>query len=240
MSISKAQIKNIRSLHQSKFRKEKGLFIIEGEKLIQEAKASGAIFDAIYSTDHEVASKFNGAFIEEHEMQQISCLNNPSPCLAVIHGLTFTPMSLESKVLFLDGIKDPGNLGTLIRSADAFGWSQIVLAPHCVELYNPKVVQATMGSIFHVNVYTDVEGVFLQDAKAAGRPIIGADLRGEKLMDMPKPGPNVILVIGSESHGISDSTRSLLSHCVVIEQVGNAESLNAAIAGAILMHQWSY
>jgi TrmH family RNA methyltransferase len=240
MSISKAQIKNIRSLHQSKFRKEKELFIIEGEKLIQEAKASGAIFDAIYSTNQEVASKFNAAFIEEHEMHQISCLYNPSPCLAVIHQLTFKPMSLESKVLFLDGIKDPGNLGTLIRSADAFGWSQIVLAPQCVELYNPKVVQATMGSIFHVNVYADVEGVFLQDAKAAGRPIIGADLRGEKLMDMPKPRPNVILVIGSESHGISDSARAVLSHCVVIEQAGNAESLNAAIAGAILMHQWSY
>ncbi len=240
MPISKAQIKNIRSLHQSKFRKEKGLFIIEGEKLIQEAKSSGAIFDALYATDDGICSRFSAERIEEHEMQQISCLNNASPCLAVVHQLTFKPILMGSKVLYLDGIKDPGNLGTLIRSADAFGWSQIVLAPHCVELYNPKVVQSTMGSIFHVNICTDIAGTFLHESKQAKREIIGADLNGQKLMSMNKPNKDLVLIIGSESHGISENARALIDNYVLIEQLGNAESLNAAIAGSIIMHQWGH
>ncbi len=239
MPISKAQIKKIRSLHQSKFRKERGLFIVEGEKLIQEAKSSGAIFDALYATDDGICSRFSAERIEEHEMQQISCLNAASPCLAVVHQLTFKPILMGSKVLYLDGLKDPGNLGTLIRSADAFGWTQIVLAAQCVELYNPKVVQSTMGSIFHVNIFSDSEGDFLRDAKAANREIIGADLSGQNLMSMNKPNKDLILVIGSESHGISQKARALVSNYVLIEQAGNAESLNAAIAGSIIMHQWS-
>jgi TrmH family RNA methyltransferase len=145
-----------------------------------------------------------------------------------------------SKVLYLDGIKDPGNLGTLIRSADAFGWSQIVLAPHCVELYNPKVVQSTMGSIFHVNICTDIAGKFLHESKQANREIIGADLSGQKLMTMNRPSKDLVLIIGSESHGISDNARALIDNYVLIEQLGNAESLNAAIAGSIIMHQWNH
>jgi TrmH family RNA methyltransferase len=239
MSISKAQIKNIRSLHQSKFRKETGLFIIEGEKLIQEAKAAGAIMDAIYSTDEAWCAKNVAEWIADHEMQQISALNSPSPYLAIVHQLTFKPISSSEKVLYLDGIKDPGNLGTLIRSADAFGWSQVVLAPQCVELYNPKVVQSTMGSIFHIQIQVDTKGDFLEEAKAQHRGILGADLKGQALKEMPLPERNAVLVIGSESHGISAATRGYISQYVRIEQSGRAESLNAAIAASILMHHWS-
>jgi TrmH family RNA methyltransferase len=239
MSISKAQIKNIRSLHQSKFRRESGLFIIEGEKLIQEAMDAGAILDALYSTDEAWCKKNAAEIILDHEMQQISALNSPSPFLAITHQLTFKPISSSEKVLYLDGIKDPGNLGTLIRSADAFGWSQIVMAPQCVEIYNPKVVQSTMGSIFHVQIQEDSEGHFLEEANMMKRCIVGADLKGQPLKEMPMPEKGPILVIGSESHGISTRARGFISNYVRIEQSGRAESLNAAIAASILMHHWS-
>lgn len=215
------------------------MFIIEGEKLIQEAKAAGAIMDAVYSTDEAWCTKNVAEWIADHEMQQISTLNSPSPYLAIVHQLTFKPISSSEKVLYLDGIKDPGNLGTLIRSADAFGWSQVVLAPQCVELYNPKVVQSTMGSIFHIQIQVDTKGDFLEEAKAQHRAILGADLKGQALKEMPLPERNAVLVIGSESHGISAATRGYISQYVRIEQSGRAESLNAAIAASILMHHWS-
>jgi len=239
MPISKAQIKNIRSLHLSKYRKESGLFIIEGEKLIGEARLAGVIFDAVYSTNAEWCSKNNAELIQDHEMTQLSCLSSPSPYLAIVHQLTFKPIPETAKVLYLDGIKDPGNLGTIIRSADAFGWNHIVLAPQCVELYNPKVVQSTMGSLFHVNVYWDNDESFIVRCKSNQRAIVGADLKGDKLLNSTMPGSNTVLVIGSESHGISDSIRKNISTYVNIEQAGNAESLNAAIAASIIMHQWS-
>jgi TrmH family RNA methyltransferase len=158
--------------------------------------------------------------------------------LAVVHQLNFNPIPQNSKVLYLDGIKDPGNLGTIIRSADAFGWNNIVLAPQCVELYNPKVVQSTMGSLFHVNVHLDKDGSFIRNARSNQRSIVGADLKGEKLLNSTIPGANAVLVIGSESHGLSDAVRENINHYVNIEQAGNAESLNAAIAASIIMHQW--
>ncbi len=238
MPISKAQIKNIKSLHQSKFRKEKGLFIIEGEKLIAEAMNAGVIFDSIFVTNTALPREWKMELIAEHEMEQLTCLSNPSPCLAVVHQLNFNPIPQNSKVLYLDGIKDPGNLGTIIRSADAFGWNNIVLAPQCVELYNPKVVQSTMGSLFHVNVHLDKDGSFIRNARSNQRSIVGADLKGEKLLNSTIPGANAVLVIGSESHGLSDAVRENINHYVNIEQAGNAESLNAAIAASIIMHQW--
>lgn len=238
MPISKAQIKNIKSLHQSKFRKEKGLFIIEGEKLIAEALKAGVIFDSIFVTNNALPCEWKKEWIAEHEMEQLTCLSNPSPCLAVVHQLNFNPIPQNCKVLYLDGIRDPGNLGTIIRSADAFGWNNIVLAPQCVELYNPKVVQSTMGSLFHVNVHFDKDGDFIQHAKLNKRLIVGADLKGNKLLKSTIPNNDAILVIGSESHGISDKMRECIDTYVNIEQPGNAESLNAAIAASIIMHQW--
>ena len=141
MSISKNELRQVRSLAQKKFRDESGLFVVEGEKMVSEALASGFEVVSVYRRDE----------ICEEAMARLSMLSSPSPVLAVVRQPAPAPFH-PSKGLFLalDGIRDPGNLGTILRVADWFGIDGVVASPDTVELYNPKVVQATMGAIFRV------------------------------------------------------------------------------------------
>jgi TrmH family RNA methyltransferase len=142
----------------------------------------------------------------------------------------------SSLVLALDGIANPGNMGTLIRTAEWFGIHDMVCSMDCVELWNPKTVQATMGSLFRMKVWKADLATYLQKAKDEGKAVFGALLEGEDLFQMQSK-PEGILVIGSESHGIRAEVLPCITHPVTIPRVGGSptESLNAAVAGAILM-----
>ena len=236
MSISKNELRQVRSLAQKKFRDESGRFVVEGEKMVSEALASGFEVVSVYRRDE----------IGEEAMARLSMLSSPSPVLAVVRQpapVAFRP----SKGLFLalDGIRDPGNLGTILRVADWFGIDGVVASPDTVELYNPKVVQATMGAIFRVPFFRMDIAELCRKVVSGGGHVYGTFLDGEnmysKALDCGLEAPSVI-VIGNESNGISPAVAACVSDRLFIPPYPaddpGSESLNAAIATAITVAEF--
>ena len=236
MSISKNELRQVRSLAQKKFRDESGRFVVEGEKMVSEALASGFEVVSVYRRDE----------IGEEAMARLSMLSSPSPVLAVVRqpaSAAFRP----SKGLFLalDGIRDPGNLGTILRVADWFGIDGVVASPDTVELYNPKVVQATMGAIFRVPFFRMDIAELCRKVVSGGGHVYGTFLDGEnmysKTLDCGREAPSVI-VIGNESNGISPAVAACVSDRLFIPPYPaddpGSESLNAAIATAITVAEF--
>ncbi|MBO4790635.1 MAG: RNA methyltransferase [Oxalobacter sp.] len=238
--LTKNTIKQIASLRQQKFRKGLGLFVVEGRKMVEELLHSEFETVGLYATEAFLADypAFGKAeVVSEMQMEQMSGQDTPPGILAVVR----IPMQGEIKtssqlVLAMDGIANPGNMGTLIRTAEWFGIRDVVCSDDCVELWNPKVVQATMGSLFRVKVWKTELAAFLQTAKSEGKAVYGALLEGKNLFQMSEK-PDGILVIGSESHGIRAEVLPCITHPITIPRVGGSatESLNAAVAGGILL-----
>lgn len=236
MSISKNELRQVRSLAQKKFRDEAGLFVVEGEKMVSEALASGFEVVSVYRRDE----------IGEEAMARLSMLSSPSPVLAVVRQpapAAFRPS--EGLFLALDGIRDPGNLGTILRVADWFGIDGVVASPDTVELYNPKVVQATMGAIFRVPFFRMDIAELCRWVVSGGGHVYGTFLDGDnlysKVLDCGSEAPSVI-VIGNESNGISPAVAACVSDRLFIPPYPaddpGSESLNAAIATAITVAEF--
>ena len=226
--ISKNEIKQVKALAQKKFRDERGLFVVEGEKMVAEALASG----------FEVVNIYRQSDIGEEAMERITMLSSPSPVLALVRIPAPEPLpeTADGLVLALDGLRDPGNVGTIIRLADWFGIDRIIASPDTVDIYNPKVVQATMGSIFRVRFsYCDLPPV-LGALKGKGVRIYGTFLDGDDIYRSPL-GAEGVVVMGSESHGISPAVEACVTDRLHIPSFSRgaraAESLNVAIAAAI-------
>ena len=238
--ITKNNIKQIASLRQQKFRKELGLFVVEGRKMTEELLHSNFKTIGLYATEDflfEYPTFDKAEIVSDVQMEQMSGQDTPPGILAVVKIPKQGDIKATSQlILALDGIANPGNMGTLIRTAEWFGIHDVVCSKDCVEFWNPKVVQATMGSLFRVKVWEADLAVYLQHAKDEGKSIYGALLEGENLFQLTTK-PNGILVIGSESHGIRSDVLPFITHPVTIPRVGDSmtESLNAAVAGAILM-----
>ena len=235
--VTKNEIKQVASLRQQKFRKELGFFVVEGRKMVEELLNSDFMVKALYVTEtwHEVFTQ--AETVSEVQMAQMSGQDTPSGMLAVVKIPERQQLSSNSHfILALDGIANPGNMGTLIRTAEWFGISDIVCSHDCVEVWNPKVVQATMGSLFRINIIEAELAAFFTEQRGKGKAIYGALLEGENLFEM-KQKPDGIIVIGSESHGIRDNLLPLLSHPITIPRVGTnqTESLNASVAGGIII-----
>ncbi len=238
--ISKSQISFITSLQQKKIRKERGLFIVEGLKSISEFIHSDYTTDTIFYTENVVPKLGNLSQniklfeISPNELSKISALNSPQQILALIkipehRGLT-TQTLKGSFTLVLDGIQDPGNLGTIIRTADWFGMKNLVCSEDTVDAYNPKVVQATMGSLARVHVeYTDL-AKFLQNSSV---PVFGALLDGKPIYNT-NFGEEGIVVLGNEGNGIRPEIIDKITYPVTIPRFGKAESLNVAISASII------
>lgn len=231
-TISNNEIRTIKSLSQKKYRDETSLFVIEGEKMVAEAAASG----------YEIVRTYRISDIGAETMSRISQLSSPSPVLALVRQPAQEDVQIgKGLYLALDSIRDPGNLGTIIRIADWFGVRAVVASPDTVELYNPKVVQATMGAIFRVKVhYCDLQS-FATDVLGCGGAVYGTFLDGENIytrdLDPGISSPSVI-VIGNESRGISPDMEKLVSDRLFIPpypaDTRGSESLNAAVATAIV------
>lgn len=241
--ITKNTIKQIASLRQQKFRKELGLFVVEGRKMTEELLRSDFEVDSLFATTaflEDCMTPFPQAeLVSETQMAQMSGQDTPPGLLAVVHIPEERPLSATARlILALDGIANPGNLGTLIRTAEWFGLRDIVCSPDCVELWNPKVIQATMGSVFRVRVTKAELPVFLTHQRESGKAVFGALLEGDNIFGMEEPAEGV-LVIGSESHGIRKDVMPCITHPVTIPRAEGSvtESLNAAVAAGILMAQ---
>jgi RNA methyltransferase, TrmH family len=237
--LSNARVKWIRQLHQKKFRSERRLFIAEGEKVVSELLSSDFQIESIYAVeDWSPTHKADVTVVSSAVLAQISALETPNKVLAIVHQPDqVTPEPLPGRnYLFLDAIRDPGNMGTIIRIADWFGIDRICCTSDCVELYNPKVVQASMGSIFRVP-FSEADTAFLSRAADMRIPVYGAMLEGSSMYECSWP-EGLVLVIGSESHGISEAVRACIMQYVTIPSYNlsqiKAESLNAAVATAIL------
>lgn len=237
--VTKNEIKQVASLRQQKFRKELGLFVVEGRKMTEELLRSNFYVEALYATEtcHELFPQ--AVTVSEVQMAQMSGQDTPPGILAVVNIPETRQLSPSPRfILALDGIANPGNMGTLIRTAEWFGIHDIVCSPDCVEVWNPKVIQATMGSIFRINVLEADLSQFLSQQKHIGKAIYGALLEGENLFEM-KEIKNGVIIIGSESHGIRNEILPCITHPITIPRVGmsQTESLNASVAGAIIMAQ---
>ena len=245
--ISKNRISQLRKLHAKKFRDESGLFLVEGYKCVEMLCASDFVVEEIFATENAIRENENWlknkeiTIITTEEMSRISTMQTPPELLAIAQQKTNLPdIPKDSPVLALDHISDPGNLGTIIRTADWFDIQHIVCSTDCVEFYNPKVIQATMGSFAHVYVHKRPLAGFLREERARRR-ILGTFLNGEDIRAL-KFQPSDIVVIGNESNGISDEVAQTVTQRITIPSSAQgrdtAESLNAAIAAALVMFSW--
>jgi RNA methyltransferase, TrmH family len=239
--LSKTKVKYIQSLYQKKNRDAEKLFIAEGPKIINELLAAGAAdITEVFALEgwlaQHLALQGRCTAVTEEELKKISALATPHTVLAVVRQAPAGPLpdAAQQLVVALDGIQDPGNLGTIIRICDWFGVKHVVCSPDTADRYNPKTVQATMASITRVAVHYTPLGDYLQQQRAAG--IYAAVLHGQPLAQAGTVTKGVLL-IGNEAKGIRAEVLPLVTHTVSIPGRGGAESLNAAVAtGIILSH----
>src|ERR1035437_8772386 len=246
MPLSKAGFQRLRSLHDKKHREALGLFVGEGAKVGAELLAAGFPFEEVYVTrdgDAAPSPRFENHAagaprlpmleITAAEMARASHFPTPSSVLAVgkISRLPLAPGALDHGLtLALDGVQDAGNVGTLLRIADWFGLDRVVLSPDCADLFHQKVINASMGSFARVRAHTADLAATLATAKV---PVLGCDLTGDDVHGLPGLR-NAVIVVGSEGHGLSAAVKKFVTHYITIPRFGGAESLNAAVAAAIV------
>lgn len=235
--LSKKEIKDIQSLHEKKARDAQGLFIAEGPKIVGELlQIIPRSIQKIYAVEawaerHGHLKKLVQV-VNEPELQKIAHSKTPNQVLAVVRQMPQRePLLKKEFCLYLDAIQDPGNLGTIIRIADWFGVKYIVCTTGCADLYNPKVVQASMASIARVSVYYDDDFSWIKKQTTA---IYAATLDGKQTFSKAHAG---ILIIGNESKGIRPELLHSATEKITISRRGEAESLNAAVATGILLSQ---
>ena len=233
--LSRSESKYIQTLSHKKQRDAERLFVVEGNKLTEEVLNSNYEIEKVYATQSWMNrnQKIDATAVTEDELQKISNLQTANDVLLIVKMPTHQPITSFKKTITiaLDGIQDPGNFGTIIRIADWFGIQQIICSKDCVELYNPKVIQSTMGSFIRVNInYVDLDTTL----QVAHVPIYGALLNGDDVKQIEKAKEG-ILIIGNESKGIREPLLPHINNAVSIKRIGGAESLNAAVATGILL-----
>jgi len=237
--FSKADLHFIKSLQRKNLRSEHRMLVAEGDKLVAEVLTTGLVICFLVVTKHSEHCTVPGALlVGENEMERMTGLSSPSPSLVVARQPEW-PVSPVSRSLFtpvLDEVRDPGNLGTIIRTADWFGYDRVICSRNTADMWNPKTIQASMGSVFRVPVYyTDLEVLFTENNSV---PVYLLDMEGRALPECRdlKPG---FLVLGNEANGLSRGTLASATERISIPGKGGAESLNVSVAAAITMFFFS-
>ncbi|MFI0490441.1 TrmH family RNA methyltransferase [Flavobacterium sp.] len=237
--VSKNQIKLITSLQQKKYRVANQLFFAEGIKVIQELVESNFELVHLYTTqnDFDEVSNAKKTIINESDLKKISALATPNTCLALFKIPANKEIVESGLIIALDSIRDPGNLGTILRLCDWFGINQLICSKETVDIYNPKVVQATMGSIARVNVnYIDLNA-FVSETEL---PVFGTFMDGKNIYKSVLPQEGII-IMGNEANGISPEIEKLIKNKLTIPRFGSlqkTESLNVATATAIILSEF--
>ena len=249
--MTKNDIKFIQSLKQTKFRKENKMFVVEGNKLVSELLASDFKVENVLVTETwlekfpEMAAGLLTSYdvVNAKQMEQMSSMVTPPGIIATAHTPSYNinPKDAENEfILALDGINDPGNLGTMIRTADWFGINKIVCSSDCADAWQAKTIQSTMGSIFRIQIMeTDLREFLLktQNLNNSATPIYGALMEGENIFTKKIEKKNGVIIIGSESHGIREDVLPLVTSPIHIPRGkgSQTESLNASVAAAIII-----
>jgi RNA methyltransferase, TrmH family len=249
--MSKNTIKLIKSLAIKKNRLKENLFLVEGDKIISEVLESKLHVEKLYATAKfltnnklQIKNAKVVAEVSQEEINQASLLQNPQNCIALctLPAKKVLPERIDSNLyIYLDEIQDPGNLGTILRICDWFGIELLFCSPKTADLFNPKVIQASMGSFCRVEVcYTSFEPVFLL-ARKLGIPVLGAFLDGENIYEQKLP-PRALLVVGNEGNGISAVIENKIEQKIKIPEFNSnsksAESLNVSVATAIICSEF--
>lgn len=246
--ISQKELKYYSSLLVKKFRTQENKFLVEGLKIVQEGLSSNFVCETVFATAEfiesfpELINKIKGKTpklvqIKSIEFQKISDTRAPQGIAAVFKKLVPTKKISEINddiIVLLDNIADPGNLGTILRTSDWFGIKNIIITNQSVEYLNPKVIRASMGSIFHLNIYDDVTEENLNKIKKTGYQIICSDLKGKNIFNF-KTNKKSIITFSNESSGPSETIKNLSDDFLTIPKKGNAESLNVSSAAAIIL-----
>ena len=236
-SLDNERIKNYIKLKDKKYRDESGLFIVEGEHLVLEAYRAGILKEIILEEDTVVSIDIPKVYVTKEIIKKISTVLSPQSMYGVCYKVS--EQKIGDKVLILDGIQDPGNLGTIIRSAKAFDVDTIVLSPTTVDLYNPKVVRSTQGMMFHINIINrDLESV-IKELKEQEIPIYGTKVEyGEDVRSFPTKDKKAYgLVMGNEGAGVSPEVLELCDKFIYIDMNEKVERLNVSIATSIILHE---
>lgn len=249
--LSKNKARFILSLQRKKTRDEEGMYVIEGDKIVREFLVAGRRISQLVAkpefikTIQEDLLKNVEEIVEASydDLKQVSTLKTPHNALALLpfeDKIIPYPSITDDLCCALESVQDPGNLGTIIRAAAWFGIRNIVCSPDCVDVYNPKVIQASMGALLHVNVYYHDLGDFLKKVKDGGNPVYGTVLGGESIYENELSGSGVIL-LGNESRGISEDLLPYLSDKIMIPGAGTGpgiDSLNVGMAASVVFSEF--
>ena len=238
--INNNELKYIQSFAHKKHWAQESVFIVEGPKMVEEAIKANCIIEKIYGTtawlDEQPVLGVPVETVDDIMLSRMSQLQTANQVIALVrkHTTETQLVYADKMTLLLDGIQDPGNLGTIIRTADWFGIEQIVVTADTANLYNPKVIQSTMGSCFRVTVRSmDISELLSKNTL----PVLGALLTGTSIYEKKLP-PAGFLMIGNESKGIRVELQKFITDSISIPRFGGAESLNAAVAAGILLSHW--
>ncbi len=225
-------IKEVTKLNSSSYRKKAGIFKVEGFHMLEMA-FKAKVVTKVFSLEklEEIDEKIPQYIVSKEVMEKITETKSPQGVVAVCNLLpNKTPMN--NKVLYLDGVSDPGNLGTILRTALAFGFKDVVLSKECCSIYNDKVLQASQGSIFSLNISNEFD---LVELKKKGYKILATEIKGSIDLESVKKPEKFVLVLGNEAHGVSEDVLKIADQRIRID-ISDIESLNVAIAGAISMY----
>ena len=236
-SIENEKIKEIKKLNQKKYRDKTGLFLVEGEHLVLEAYKAGCLKELLIEEDTLFPLDIETSFVSHNILTYISELDTPPTMIGVCYKMGTNVKEIGDRVLALDAIQDPGNLGTIIRSAVAFHVDTIILGKGTVDVYNSKVVRASQGMLFHVNIIElDLENN-LTVFKENGYQIIGTRVtHGKSLKDIEKT-EKFVIIMGNEGNGMSDDVALLCDSFIYIDMSEACESLNVGVATSIILYE---
>ncbi len=240
-SLKNPKITAWKALKDRKGRREQGCFLVEGRKMTEEALASAfpveaLLIDADRLGEFDLPAHIPAYTMPGHVLAAVCDTKTPQGVAAVVR---MADVPLQGKRLVaLDGVQDPGNVGTIIRTADAAGFDGVLLSTQCADVFSPKVLRATMGSVFRmgVRVTDDLPGM-LANMAAAGAAVLSSQLDGTPFYQRENVGENFVLVIGSEGNGVTEEVKHVATHRVKLPTRGGAESLNAAVAAGIMMYE---
>lgn len=234
-SIENKKIKEIKKLNNKKYRKETGLFIIESEHLINEAYKNGYLKELILLENTKYKLNIETNYVNEKVMKYITELDTMPNMIGICSKLE--EKKLGNKILMLDGIQDPGNLGTIIRSAVAFNVDTIILGHNTVDLYNSKVLRASEGMIFNINIIEKKLIEYIPTLKKIGYKIIGTKVtNGKDIKDLEK-NQKICIIMGNEGNGINKEILELCDDYIYIKMSSICESLNVGVATSIILYE---
>ena len=233
-SVNNEKVKYWTKLNDKKYQEQEKLFLIEGKYLVEEAFNAG-LLEEIILLEGEDFNFSNKTYVSENVMKKITNLTNIPSIIGVSSMLR--SREIKGNVLLLDGVRNPGNLGTIIRSSEAFGIDTIVLGNDCCSIYNPKVLRATEGLIYHINIIKEDLLNIIPTLKRDGYTVYATDVEDGKRLGTFSFPKNVAVIMGNEGAGVSESVKNCCDEFLYIDMSPTCESLNVAIATSIILYE---